>query len=171
MIEHHPYFFTATINGWKHLLKPDKYKDIIIESLRFIVQNKRAKVYGFVIMPNHLHLIWQVMDGVKYENLQRDFLKFTAQRIKFDLIEKHPKVLEMFKSDNKDRRYQIWKYNSLSIELFSQTVFTQKLDYIHNNPIQEKWNLATNIEDYKYSSASFYYSGDNKYDFITHFRD
>lgn len=171
MIEHHPYFFTATINGWKHLLKPNKYKDIIIDSLAFLVKEKRVKIYGFVIMPNHLHIIWKVQDGIKYEHVQRDFLKYTAQRIKFDLVDNHPKVLEMFKSDNKDRKYQIWKYNSLSIELYTESVFVQKLDYIHNNPIQEKWKLAINIEDYKYSSAGFYYSGTYQYDFLTHYMD
>jgi len=28
-------------------------------SLRFLVANKRIKLYGFVIMPNHIHLVWQ----------------------------------------------------------------------------------------------------------------
>lgn len=52
-------FYTATILEWKKLLMPDQYKDIIVNSLRFAVEEKRAKVYGFVIMPNHLHLLWK----------------------------------------------------------------------------------------------------------------
>lgn len=35
--EHHPEFFTPTILEWKHLLKEDKYKEIILDSLRFLV--------------------------------------------------------------------------------------------------------------------------------------
>lgn len=50
-------FFTASILDWKQLLKPDKYKNILIESLQFLVDNKRVKVYGFVIMPNHTHFL------------------------------------------------------------------------------------------------------------------
>jgi REP element-mobilizing transposase RayT len=53
---HYPQFFTATILEWKHLLKPDKYKDFITESLSFRVNEKQVFVYGFVIMPNHIHL-------------------------------------------------------------------------------------------------------------------
>ena len=83
----------------------------------------------------------------------------------------HPKVLEHFKSENKDRKYQIWKYNSLSIELYSEKVFEQKLDYIHNNPIQAKWALALLPEDYKYSSAGYYYNGEFKYEFLSHYLD
>jgi len=73
---YHAQFFTATILEWKHLLKEDKYKDIIIESLRFLVKEKRATVYAFVIMSNHIHLVWQVQAGHKKENVQRDFLKY-----------------------------------------------------------------------------------------------
>jgi hypothetical protein len=32
------YFWTATINGWRHLLKNDEYKDIIIDSLQHLSQ-------------------------------------------------------------------------------------------------------------------------------------
>ncbi|MCC9165461.1 transposase [Pontibacter harenae] len=76
--QRHIAFFTATILEWKHLLKPDKYKNLIIESLRFLVENKRVKVYGFVIMPNHLHLLWKMEEPHRRENVLRDFLKYTT---------------------------------------------------------------------------------------------
>ncbi|GAB3815663.1 hypothetical protein GCM10028895_10070 [Pontibacter rugosus] len=66
-------FFTATILEWKHLLKPDKYKDIILNSLRFLVENKRVKIHGFVLMPNHIHLLWKMEEPHKREDVQRDF--------------------------------------------------------------------------------------------------
>ncbi|MEO5681575.1 MAG: hypothetical protein ABIQ88_02980 [Chitinophagaceae bacterium] len=49
--QYHPQFFTATNLQWKHLLKEDKYKDVTINSLRFLVSRNRVKVYSFVIMP------------------------------------------------------------------------------------------------------------------------
>ena len=42
-----PYFTTSTINGWKHLLKSDKYKDIITGSLKYLSDKKLIKVYAF----------------------------------------------------------------------------------------------------------------------------
>ncbi|MGZ3873593.1 MAG: hypothetical protein ACXVJD_11780 [Mucilaginibacter sp.] len=62
-----PQFFTATILEWKHLLKEDIYKDIIINSLTFLKKEKSIVVYGFVIMPNHIHLLWQIQDGFRQE--------------------------------------------------------------------------------------------------------
>ena len=73
VITEYPHFFTATNLEWKSLLAQDKYKDIIIESRRFLVKNKRVIIYGFVIMYNHIHIIWQLQAGRKREDVQRDF--------------------------------------------------------------------------------------------------
>jgi len=73
-----------------------------------LVKEKRVQVNAFVIMSNHVHLIWQVQKGFERENVQRDFLKFTSQTIKRDLKKKHPAVLEKFLVNAKDRKYQVW---------------------------------------------------------------
>lgn len=125
--EEYVQFFTATILEWKHLLKPDKYKQIILDSLRFLVEQKRVKVYGFVIMINHIHIIWHIQAKHKRENVQRDFLKYTAQQIKSDLEKHHPKVLSVFLVNAKDRKYQIWERNPLSVDIWSREVLWQKL--------------------------------------------
>ena len=120
-------------------------------------------------MPNHIHIIWQILGEHLYNNVQRDFLKYTAQMLKFELLKTNSEILKLFESNNMDRKYQIWKYNSLSIELYSKSVFEQKLNYIHQNPLKEKWQLAGNIEDYKYSSASYYVNGRTDFKFITNY--
>ncbi len=50
-------------------------------------------------------------------------------------------------------------------------VFVQKLNYIHNNPVQEKWQLALCPEEYEFSSAKFYETGIDDFGFLTHFRE
>ena len=54
------YFWTDTIKDWKRLLKPDKYKEVIISSWQELTDRKMIRVYGFVIMPNHLHIVWEM---------------------------------------------------------------------------------------------------------------
>ena len=44
------YFTTATIKGWKHLLRPNKYKKIITESLAFLVKEKCVNDRIFLIL-------------------------------------------------------------------------------------------------------------------------
>ena len=119
-----------------------------------MVRNGRIRLFAFVIMNNHLHLIWQPLPGQTPQKIQLSFLKYTAQQIKFDLQKTNPEYLAQFKVDAKDRMYQFWERNSLSVELRSTAVFVQKLDYIHNNPV--KAGLCNFPEQYHYSSARFY---------------
>ncbi len=169
--QHHPQFFTATILEWRHLLRSDVYKGIVLDSMRFLVTDNRVAIYAFVIMPNHIHIIWQMRNKQVQHKVQQSFLKFTAQQIKFHLKANHPNLLEDFRVNAADRDCQIWERNPLSIDLFTQPVFMQKLEYVHNNPIQPKWNLAIHPEEYEWSSARFYLTGNRNFDFLRHYTD
>jgi REP element-mobilizing transposase RayT len=151
--EEHVQLFTATILESKHLLKHDKYKQIILDSLKFLVAQKRVKVYGFVIMINHIHIIWHIHPAHKRENVQRDFLKYTAQQMKSDLEKHHPEALSSFLVNVKDRKYQVWERNSLSVDLWSRKVLWQKLQYMHQNPVRA--GVCRWPEQYQWSSAVF----------------
>jgi len=163
------YFTTATIKGWKHLLRPNKYKTIITNSLDFLVKEQSIRVYAFVIMPNHFHLIWQMIADQSLPKIQLRFMKFIAQQIKADLVLHHPNVLEQFKVTRKDRKYQFFKEKPLSVPLFSDSIVLQKMKYIHRNPVQPKWQLAASPEEYFWSSAAFYKNAKLSWPFLTHF--
>ena len=124
---------------------------------------------AFTIMINHMHLIWQIQDGFKREEVQRDFLKYVSQTIIKDLKRNHPDVLEKFYVGTKDRKYQIWKRNPLSIDLISEKIYFQKFDYTHYNAVTA--GLCTIPENYKYSSAKFYETGYDEFGFLTHYMD
>ena len=83
----YPQFFTATILEWKQLLVFDSMKQIIISSLQYLVNESRVKIYGFVLTPNHIHLIWQIPDGHEKAKVQQSFLRYTAQQMKFALAQ------------------------------------------------------------------------------------
>lgn len=122
-------------------------------------------------MPNHIHLIWKIVDGHLLKDIQRDFLKFTGQQIKFHLQKHSPTLLSKFEVNLNDRRYQFWQRNALSIDLFSREVVEQKLDYLHANPVSGKWNLAEDFVQYPYSSASFYEDNQSKFSFLKHYME
>ncbi len=96
--------------------------------------------------------------------VQQSFMKFTAQMMIKDLRNNHPLVLEHFLVEARDRKYQIWERNPLSIELRSEEVLMQKLIYIHYNPV--KAGLSVTAEAYLYSSASLYVTGVSSSDFL-----
>ncbi|WPU98851.1 transposase [Mucilaginibacter sp. cycad4] len=69
------YFYTATINNWIPLLQSDKFKHIVLNSLIYLVKQKKIEIYGFVIMPNHIHLIWS---GSKMNGKEKPFASFMS---------------------------------------------------------------------------------------------
>jgi REP element-mobilizing transposase RayT len=164
-------FFSATILKWNTILLNDKYKDIIVDSMRFIVKDNRIDIYAFVIMPNHIHIVWKVKENHLLKNVQRDFLKYTAQQIIFDLKSNNQAELDKYFVDAKDRKYQIWERNSLSSRLGSNEIVIQKINYIHANPFRKNWKLVENVLEYKYSSARFYYEGNDDFGFLTHYAE
>ena len=170
-MENHIRFFTATIVEWRSLLQSDKYKNIIMNSLKFMVEQKRIWLYGFVIMPNHVHALWRMQEEIKEENVKRDFLKFTSQSIKFDLIDTNSPMLNIYKKNAHDREYQFWKKKAYSSTMYNRKVVEQKLDYIHANPLQKKWKLCEAPEDYYYSSAKYYLLNQDDWGFITHYTE
>lgn len=162
------YFYTASIVAWKPLLNPDKYKKVIVDSLKHLVNQNKLTVYSFVIMPNHIHLLWELLEMNGKEYPHASFMKFTSHKILHDLRANHPDVLERFEVNQISRDYQFWQRDALATELYTPNVIYQKLDYIHNNPVQGKWMLSDSPIEYKYSSARFYETGVDDFGLVKH---
>jgi putative transposase len=162
------YFYTASIFEWKHLLKENLFKEVIVSSLNHLQKTNKLRVYGFVIMPNHIHIIWELISMNGKELPHASFMKFTAHEFQRLLKTNNSEYLEEFKVFRSSREYQFWQRDSLPVELYSKEVMMQKLRYIHNNPVQSHWKLVENAEDYYYSSAKYYAKGSDDFRFLSH---
>ena len=63
------------------------------------------------------------------------------------------------KKNNNVKYIQFWQQNNKPIEIWTLKVFEQKLNYIHNNPVET--GFVTDPIDYKYCSARNYGSDDH----------
>jgi REP element-mobilizing transposase RayT len=162
-----PSFFTATCKDWLPILQENASKEIIINSLKYLVENNRVRVFGFVIMSNHIHIIWEMLGAHKPADVQRDFMKYTGQYLKYYLERNNAELLKQCLVNAKDRKYQIWKRNPLSIDIYTKEVMLQKLNYIHQNPVRA--GLCLTPETYYYSSAAFNVLQDEKFGFLSHY--
>ncbi|CAA9325147.1 MAG: hypothetical protein AVDCRST_MAG56-7085 [uncultured Cytophagales bacterium] len=165
------YFYTATSLRWQRLLVRDAYKDVIIESLQWLVDRQKVRLYGYVVMPNHVHFIWESISMNGREKPHASFMKHTGHLFLKNLQKHHSQVLPYFLVNTNTRTYQFWQRDSLPVEMLSRLMLEQKLCYLHNNPLQDRWNLATSPEAYRYSSASFYETGIDPYRIVTHYLD
>jgi REP element-mobilizing transposase RayT len=165
------FFWTATINKWQRLLQGDEYKDVVVNSLQHLTDAGKIDVFAFVIMPNHIHLIWRINEPNGKETSNGSFLKFTAHEFKKMLRKEDPEKLSIYEVDAHNKLYEFWQRDSLAVHLYTKEVAYQKLDYIHNNPLAEHWQLASDPCRYKYSSASYYEMNDASFSFLKDLRE
>ena len=165
------FFWTATINKWQLLLWKDEYKNIIVSSLQYLSEAGKIDVFAFIIMPNHIHLIWRVNEMNGKETAQGSFLKYTAHEFKKMLKNDTDNNLAAYAVNAANKSYEFWQRDSLAIHLYTKEVAYQKLDYIHYNPCTERWRLVSDPCNYIYSSAKYYMLGEKKYSFLKDLRE
>ena len=159
------HFITFAVVEWVDVFTRKEYKDILIESLKHCQKSRGLVVYSWCVMSNHVHLIISAKNNDTSEIL-RDFKKFTSKEI-IRAISNHTGesrkewMLEIFRKagaqNSQNKTYQFWRQDNHPKELFSPEFTNQKLDYIHNNPVEA--GVVEKAEEYLYSSAKDYYEG------------
>src|SRR5690606_5750439 len=100
------YFWTNTIKDWYNLLENDQYKLLIISQLKWLVDHGKIVVYGFVIMPNHMHIIWELLDNNGKEKPHASFNKWTSSNMLKDLRQNQPDLLCHFEEKTRERNHR-----------------------------------------------------------------
>lgn len=147
------YFVTLTVDKWYYVFDRHNRWQILVDSLNFCKQNKKLKVYGYVFMLNHIHLIIQAPNTA---SVLRDFKAFTSKKILKNIEATEPTVKDLFLSSN--NTFQFWKKTNMPKLIESHTYFEQKLEYIHQNPVKKQY--VNDPTHWIWSSAKHYY--DNK---------
>ena len=156
-------YLTLTIVGWIDIFTRQRYRDIVIESLKYCQEMKGLRICGYVIMSNHIHLIVYTEGGHQLSDVLRDFKKFTAvhilKSIEAETESRREWLMYLFrfyaKNTSNTSNHQFWQHDNHPIALWSQKVIWQKLDYVHLNPVRA--GIVARPQDYVYSSAGDYY--------------
>jgi len=151
-----PHFLTCTVQEWLPLFTRPDSVEIILESWRYLQQHEAFKLYGYVILENHLHFVAQ---APRLDKCVNSFKSFTAQQLLRYLESQNAnRLLERLrfacKAHKSDRQYQLWQEGSHAELVFSEKMMREKLDYIHNNPV--KRGYVERAEHWRYSSAKHY---------------
>ena len=168
---HEVYFYTATIKDWKPLIAKYDLQDTILNSWAFLCMKQFISVYGFVIMPNHIHVVWEMLKPNGKEIPSASFMKFTAHAFEKHIGNTNIADLKNYSTNADDRKYNFWQSYPDAFLLTNPKTIIQKLDYMHNNPLQPHWQLALDPIDYPYSSARFYNTGEKNFGFLSDYRD
>lgn len=161
-IEGHAHFTTINIYNRIPILKSYEFCDLIIQNLEYYRKKLKFKLLGYVILPNHIHVIILPDSSKRYSDVIRDFKKGVAfAAIKTLSATGNKSLLDKFllKSVRKDgQRYSFWQRKYFDFNIFSEKKFLEKLEYIHNNPVD--LGLAKHPGDWRYSSWKNYHLKD-----------
>ncbi|HEX5113031.1 MAG TPA: hypothetical protein VFV79_09295 [Saprospiraceae bacterium] len=167
--QYEPYFLTFTVVDWLDVFGRKHCRDIVIDSLKYCIKHKGLILYGYVIMPNHMHLVAQAAEGSSgLSGLIRDFKRHTSKQITLWMLGSQKEsrrswMLDIFKRNAnntyRNETFQVWKHGSKPKHLFNREIFEQKLHYTHMNPV--KAGIVRLSQDYLYSSAGTYAGRDD----------
>jgi len=157
------YFCTFTCYDWLPLIELVKAYDAVYKWFEYL-EKYDNKVAGYVIMPNHVHVLLYISPKSPLINtILSNAKRFLAYEIVARLKAKQEKwYLEQLaagvtSSDRKrGKLHQVFQPSSDIKACATEHRIAQKLHYMHNNPVSGKWNLAATFWDYPHSSARWY---------------
>lgn len=154
-----PHFITCTVLHWIPVFTRPDTVNIVLDCLRYLIA-ENLKIYAYVILENHLHLVAQSND------LARDMTRFksyTARQL-IQYLDQHKvsQILEQLafykKAHKDDRAYQFWQEGIHPEWIQNDEMMRQKISYIHDNPV--KRGYVDLPEHWRYSSARNYLGQD-----------
>ncbi|AXT52776.1 transposase [Aquimarina sp. BL5] len=156
------YFISFATVYWMDVFSRQVYFSVLAESLDYCRKEKGMEIYAYCVMPSHIHLLFRAANE-NPSDLIRDIKGFTARKM-IQTIQENPQesrkewLVSMMGKAGKENsnvvKYQFWQQHNKPIELWTDKVIQQKIDYIHNNPVQS--GFVTDPVDWKYSSARNY---------------
>ena len=155
------YFVTGTIVEWAPAFNTADDFQILLDTLAYCQREKDLRIYAYVIMDNHFHL---VCEAPELSRTLQSLKRHTARRIieraqsakRHWLLQTFAEAKKGWKSES---AYQVWQEGSHPQELSTREMFWQKVGYIHNNPVKRGW--VDLPEHWRYSSARNYELGDH----------
>jgi len=138
-----------------------------------------CKVVGYVIMPNHFHVLLHPTHlGTSINQMMGECKRFMAYDIvsslkrqrKYELINLLSKGVQRAE-ELKGKRHQVFRLSFDARKCLSERMIEQKLNYIHHNPVRGKWSLVEDFVTYPHSSAGFYELGEMNGVEIAHYKE
>ena len=147
-----PVFTTFSCYKRRRLLDEDVAKRIVIGVLASQLAKQKGKCAGFVVMPDHVHAVVWFAEPDQLSFFMKQWKQRSSVKIKANL--RRNQTLYAARVNLEE---PIWQPRYHRFAIYSPAKLTQKLDYMHGNPV--KAGLAGTPEAWRYSSAGHYMRG------------
>ncbi len=159
-------FITTSTYRRMKLFQSDRFRCDFVEVLMQLRQETGFLLVGWVLMPEHFHLLIKPVPAEATSNFIQELKKRTAQRI-IRVLDDHQEYpwcrrmltgLRLPPTVHSDARYRVWQRRFYPFGVFTERKCLEKLNYMHNNPVKRR--LVSSSVEWPWSSFRFYYLDD-----------
>jgi REP-associated tyrosine transposase len=144
-------YITVVTKDRLPVFRSDRLKQILCSAINEARQSAGFLLFAYVIMIDHLHLLTNRASTTS--DLLRVFKGLTARRV-IDYLKENNFASSLGKLQHEERerkhKYSLWQVEKNVLPVFSERMFMQKVNYIHQNPVRA--GLVEQASDYRWSS-------------------
>ncbi len=157
------HFITFAVVEWVDVFTRQCCRDIVLDSIRYCQDKKGLWLHCWCIMSNHLQLVVSAKNA-NLSDVLRDFKKYTSNKLLTAIAgntseSRSDWMLPIFQNaglqNSHNTNAQFWRQDNHPVELYSPAFIVQKINYVHQNPVEA--GIVDRAEHYLYSSARDYF--------------
>jgi REP-associated tyrosine transposase len=145
-------YITVVTKNRLPVFKTEKMKAVLCRALNEARNSGRFLLFAYVIMIEHMHVL--TSRPTSTSDVLRVLKGLTARRV-IDYLKQNNYLGSLAKLEHREldrnHRYSLWQTEKNVLPIFSEGMFMQKVNYIHQNPVRA--GLGERATDYRWSSA------------------
>ena len=153
---HHLHFITCSCYRRLPLLGLSRRRDIFLSVFEETRQRYRFVVVGYVVMPEHVHLLISEPEIGTPSTVMQVLKQRTARALLPKKKQRDPLQTALFGESSKPAPF--WETRFYDFNVWTSGKRVEKLRYMHRNPV--KRGLVAAPEDWRWSSYRFYLLGE-----------
>ncbi len=146
------HFVTFSCYKNRRFFDLDLTRRVLLGILNSQLSLQKGKCVGFVIMPDHVHVIVWFPEPNQLSYFVKQWKQCSSIKMKKIIQEKMPNYFDKISEEE-----PVWQRKFYSFHIYSQQKLEEKLNYMHMNPVRAE--LVEKSIDWKWSSARYYELG------------
>ena len=150
---YHLHFITCSCYRRLPFLRPAQSRDCLLSILEQVRQRYRFVVVGYVVMPEHIHLLITEPEIGNPSTIMQVLKQRTARALLPKRKRRDPRQGHLFGEESEPRAF--WQARFYDFNVWTTKKRVEKLRYMHRNPV--KGGLVESPEQWPWSSHRFYF--------------
>jgi putative transposase len=153
---HHLHFITCSCYRRLPFLSRARSRDCFLSILEQVRQRYRFVVVGYVVMPEHIHLLITEPEIGTPSTVMQVLKQRTARALLPNRRRRDLRQRTLFANEADHRAF--WQARFYDFNVWTAKKRIEKLRYMHRNPV--KRGLVESPEQWRWSSYRFYWRGE-----------